>query len=85
MSKPIKEAVNTLRAAFRDDPAFARSWHDNLAMSFFDAQIHDEGASTPHAVANDGATRFMKLAFGADTSGPTLSIQSPASDLGGEA
>ena len=76
-----KEAVDHLRKAFRADPDFARTWHDNLAMSFFDAQIHADGAFSHHEVANDGAARFMRLAFDVDTIGPTTSIQSPASAL----
>ena len=49
-------AMNTLKRVFRADPDFAHVWHDNIAMS-----CHDAGADIE--TANEGATRFMALAF----------------------
>lgn len=57
------EAFRTLQQAFRDDPEYAHTWHCNAAMSFYGAMPEPD-----HAVANDGATRFMKLAFDVETS-----------------
>lgn len=57
----VADELNVLKAAVRLDPAYAWSWHCNLAMSFF-----DEGGDKP--AANRGAARFMQLLFGVDTS-----------------
>lgn len=57
----ISKAFDVLKQAMHEDPAYAWSWHCNLAMSAFDA-------GTPHDIANQGAVRFMQLAFGVDTS-----------------
>jgi len=66
MSEEVKNAMETLSKAFREDPEYAHSWHCNLAMACKDA-----GAS--HDVGNEAASRFMKLAFDADTSNDMLS------------
>ncbi len=58
-----KEARETLQAAMRDDPAYAWSWHCNIAMC-----VKDEGVD--HAIANRAAKRFMKLAFDIETKEP---------------
>lgn len=55
------EAIEALSDSFKNDSSFAWTWHCNLAMSFYDA-------GGDHETANDGAARFMKLAFGVDTS-----------------
>ncbi len=57
----ISKAFDVLKQAMHEDQAYAWSWHCNLAMSAFDA-------GTPHDIANQGAVRFMQLAFGVDTS-----------------
>jgi hypothetical protein len=60
-SSKIERAMNTLSEAFKNDPDYAHSWHCNIACMAMDA-----GAS--HEVANEGASRFMKLAFDVVTS-----------------
>ena len=63
VTTPCGEALNILKSAMRDDPHYAWTWHCNVAVSMM-----DEGA--PHDSANAAAARFMKLAFGVDTSKP---------------
>ena len=55
----IEIAMNTLRNAMNKDHDYAWGWHCNMAVMAMDA-----GAE--HNVANDGAARFMKLAFDID-------------------
>ena len=55
-----QEALEILKSAMRDDPAYAWSWHCNIAMASI-----DEGA--PHDAGNAAAARFMQLCFGVDT------------------
>jgi len=64
----IELAFAVLKKAFKDDKEYAHSWHCNLACSFIDA-----GGS--HGKANEGASRFMKLCFGVETSNDMLRIQ----------
>ncbi len=67
----IENAVEALSEAFRDDESFAHSWHCNLAMAFYDSFpkcLHPEKIIECHKLANEGAARFMKNAFGVDTS-----------------
>jgi len=52
--------LNTLVEAMEADPDYAHTWHCNVACCCMDA-----GAS--HDVANDAASRFMKLAFNIET------------------
>ena len=59
----VKEARELLEAEFKKDPGFAWSWHCNVACC-----VMDEGVN--HVTANRAAARFMKLAFGVDTSRP---------------
>lgn len=54
-------AVRVLSRCIQKDPDLAWAWHCNIAV-----MMQDEGVS--HAVSNRGAARFMKLAFGVDTS-----------------
>lgn len=56
----VKEALEVLKKTMQNDPSYARSWHDNIAVMMQDAGCEYE-------VSNDGAARFMKLAFGIDT------------------
>ena len=56
----VKKAMDILRKAMKKDPAYAYGWHCNIAR-----MMQDAGAS--HEIANDGAARFMKLAFDVDT------------------
>ena len=60
MSNEIQGAMNTLKKAMKKDSDYARGWHCNIAV-----MAQDAGAS--HEVSNDGAARFMKLAFDVDT------------------
>jgi dihydroorotate dehydrogenase len=55
-----KQAIKILREAFEADPHFAHVWHCNIACPIMDA-----GAS--HEVANDAASRIMKLLFNIET------------------
>jgi len=63
MSKSVENAMNTLKKALKNDESYAWSWHCNLAMAFFDAMKRPN-----HKEANEGASRFMKLAFDVETS-----------------
>lgn len=56
-------ALESLKAAMREDQQYANSWHDNIACCAL-----DEGAA--HATANNIASRFMKLAFDVETHSP---------------
>ncbi len=61
----VESALHTLSSAMRADPHYARGWHDNIAV-----MMQDAGAD--YDVSNDGAARFMKLAFGVTTGNETL-------------
>lgn len=52
--------MNTLSKAMKEDRSYAWSWHCNIAV-----MAQDAGAT--HEISNEGAARFMKLAFGVDT------------------
>ena len=69
----IKQAMDRLKKAFKDEPDYAHVWHCNIAMSCYDAinpnELDDEDA---HKVGNDAATRFMKICFDTDTSNDML-------------
>ncbi|MGM0377052.1 MAG: hypothetical protein ACQEQ0_09765 [Bacteroidota bacterium] len=43
----------------KKDPDYAHSWHANISV-----MMQDAGCARD--IANDGASRFMKLAFGVD-------------------
>lgn len=72
MSTEIETAMNTLKKAIKNDPAYAYSWHANIACMCADAIHSDETECATyydaHRMGNDAATRFMKLCFDADTS-----------------
>ena len=61
----LQQSLTILKHAMKDDPDYAHGWHCNIAMMCFDA-------GSPHAIANDAASRFMKLAFGVETSNDML-------------
>ena len=63
MSKKIEKAMGTLKKAMAKDPDYAWTWHCNIAV-----MAQDAGVS--HKISNDGAARFMKLAFDVDTTKP---------------
>lgn len=56
----VGSPMNRLTQQMHEDPAYAWSWHCNIA-----ACAMDEGLS--HAAANRTAARFMKLAFDMDS------------------
>ncbi len=62
-----------LRKAFRADPDYARTWHDNIAMAYYDSSGPVEADSNAHAeqlrTGNEAASRFMKLCFNVETGG----------------
>ena len=60
MDITIQDAINRLSGAMEEDPEYAWGWHCNIAV-----MMQDAGAD--YATANEGAARFMKLAFGVDT------------------
>ena len=71
----VAEAMEVIKKAMADDsPAeqgsYAHSWHCNIAMMCYDAIIDELGDSVPFdalKIANNGASRFMKLCFGVET------------------
>lgn len=60
------KAMNALRKTFKEDPAYAWSWHCNIAMAMYD-EFPDSfwvpDRSEQLKIANKAAARFMKLAF----------------------
>ena len=64
MSNELKIAINTLKKAMIKDSDYARCWHDSIA-------VMAQHAGAGHRISNDGASRFMKLVFGIDTSETT--------------
>ncbi len=74
MSDKIAAAMEVLKQAMiEDDPSeggsYTNGWHCNIAMACYDAMNssgytdHDQR----HKVANDAASRFMKLCFDVET------------------
>ena len=73
--KAVEEAFKVLKQAMHNDPAYAYSWHANIAMAMYDSfpevfwlPTHDK----LHKIANEGASRFMGQAFDVITSGDML-------------
>jgi hypothetical protein len=75
-----KEAFDVIKKAMIDDDpseagSYADSWHCNIAMSCYDAimaenkELSGLAHEDTHKIANDAASRFMKLCFGVDTRG----------------
>jgi len=58
-------AMTELTKALQDDEEYAYVWHCNIAMSMFDAMPETTGDAYARDlnIANDGASRFMKLCF----------------------
>jgi len=81
MSNEIEEAMRVLTQAMIDDApedkgSYAHSWHCNIAMACYDAMHGAEKQSLSetshiwrHKVANDAASRLMKLCFDVNTEG----------------
>lgn len=75
--KKLKEAFDTIKQEMiNDNPSeqgsYAHSWHCNIAMMCYDAMNDQDIAigsthEQRHEIANDAASRFMKLCFGVET------------------
>ena len=61
----VAEAMDRLKLAMKEDPDYARTWHDNIAMALLHGAI---GIHTDRYVANAGAAIFMERCFDVDTS-----------------
>ena len=70
----VSKALEVLTEAMKEDPDYAHTWHCNVAMSMYDA-FPDHDHDKNHAIANEGASRFMQLCFGIQTSGDMLDGQ----------
>lgn len=55
----IATCIGIISSRMKEDDDFAWNWHSNIAMCNYDA-----GATRDQA--NEGAARFMQLAFGVD-------------------
>lgn len=79
----IPNAVEILRRALLKDPEFAYVWRVNIAASMFDAIPEKEklGGVDWHKIANEGASRFMKLRFGVETS-QDMALKKESDDAG---
>ena len=70
-----KQAIETLSKALSVDPNYAQGWHDNIAMVCYDAIYDVLGEAADHdtacEIANNAASRFMKLAFHVETTKPS--------------
>ena len=75
----LKEATeipfHALAKLLQNDPDYAHTWHCNIAMmcydsirSFDEETLHEDA----HTIANDAASRFMKLCFNVVTKQPLL-------------
>jgi len=75
----IAVAMEMLRKAMKNEPDYAFSWHSNIAMALYDSiRIADQEAinhtedtlnhSEALRIGNEGASRFMKICFDAETS-----------------
>lgn len=58
MSEELKNAIEILVAALREDADYRRSWKDNIAMAVKDS---DSTFKSLHEIANEGAERFLNL------------------------
>ncbi len=75
MNDEVAEAFAVIKQAMIDDNpseqgSYAHSWHCNIAMMCHDAMFDANIACAPfrrHKVANDAASRFMKLCFDVET------------------
>lgn len=74
MSNETKNAMVVLRKAMKDDEpgvpgSHAHGWHCNIAMACYDSMnaFTDMNHHDRHIIANDAASRFMKLCFDVET------------------
>jgi len=59
-----KEAVEQLVRAMNEDPQYRETWQANIAMSFYDEWLRDDGVTTRksmHELANRAAHNFLTL------------------------
>jgi len=56
---PFECAIKVLKVAFKNDGDLARGWFDNISMQYQDA-------GCDKLIADEGASRFMRLAFDLD-------------------
>jgi hypothetical protein len=68
----ISTAISILRRAMADNPDYAHGFHCNVATCCNDAIESARGIKDNHIIANEAATRFMKSAFGVETSNDML-------------
>ncbi len=61
-------AMDILKRAMQEDSAYAHTWHANIAMAFCDSAAGALEHKDALRIGNEGAQRFMKLAFGVETS-----------------
>ncbi len=82
-SVEVKNAFNVIKKAMEDDcpsekGSYAHAWHCNIAMMCYDAILAHEVSviddysgqmsnDDAHIVANDAASRFMKICFDVKT------------------
>ncbi len=73
--KTAEFAINTLKEVFKNEPDYAHVWHCNIAMACFDAMPkigskawQEQRYKEQLEMANEGASRFMKLCFDVVTS-----------------
>lgn len=59
MTLELKEAFEVLSEAIKADPEYAWSWHCNIAMPAFHANV-------PYRQANEAAANVMQHLFGVD-------------------
>lgn len=66
------QAIKALTKAFENDPHYAHSWHCNISCAVQDAMepVDPDGDSHEYKIkaGNEAASRFMKMAFGVETS-----------------
>ncbi len=75
MSDEVSKALAVIKQAMVDDNpseqgSYAHSWHCNISMMCHDAMFDANVAckmNQRHKVANDAASRFMKLCFDVET------------------
>tara|TARA_R110001592_G_scaffold159593_3_gene391200 strand:- start:3394 stop:3666 length:273 start_codon:yes stop_codon:yes gene_type:complete len=79
MKSEVEKALAVIRQAMIDDDprklgSYAHAWHSNIAMMCYDAiedgkldVNHETETLDAYAVANDAASRSMKLCFGVET------------------
>lgn len=66
MSEEIKQALDTLKLAFKNDPEYAWSWHCNIAMPMYDSFAFNGTNSITYFEANVAAARIMHHLFNVD-------------------